>query len=383
MLSKKLRLPIFIDPVDQTTYPLSAEIWRSASGSPLMVEPLAGITRKDIIESDRSIWRYRKSLPVEIESPVSLGEGCSPLIAGQFAGLPCHFKLEWFSPTGSFKDRGASVLMSFLKQQGVSTVIEDSSGNAGASIAGYSAAAGIHAKILVPASIQPAKVAQIKAYGAEVILVPGPREATEQAALAMASENFYASHNWHPLFLQGTKSLGYEIWEDLGFCVPDNIVIPTGAGSNLLGCHLAFLELLASAEIEKMPRLFVSQPANCCPVHHCFQARTDELLAGDYKPTVAEGTALKKPIRLKQILGALSDTNGGTVTATESEIIDAGLKLARSGIYVEPTCAHAASAFQKLIVDGTIKPQEKTVVMLTGTGLKATAFYAAQFDNKG
>ena len=370
----------FVDPADQSTYPFSADIWCSASGSPLMVEPLPGIRRQDIIESDRSIWRYRRSLPFEAETPVSLGEGCSPLVPGQFEGATCQFKLEWFSPTGSFKDRGASVLMSFLKQHGVTSVVEDSSGNGGAAIAAYAAAAGVHAKILVPAATQPAKIAQIRAYGAEVILVPGPREATEAAAKEMSSQHFYASHNWHPMFLQGTKTLGYEIWQDLGFQAPDNIVIPVGAGSNLLGCYIAFKELIASGEIEKMPRLFVSQPENCCPIHHAFQKGDDDWQGDDYSATVAEGTAIKKPIRLKQILDALRETHGGTAISSESEIIAAGLKLARHGLYAEPSCAHAASAFQKLIAEGSIYRDEQTVVVLTGTGLKATAFYAAQFD---
>ena len=370
----------FVDPADQSTYPFSADIWCSDSGSPLMVEPLPGIRRQDIIESDRSIWRYRKSLPFEAETPVSLGEGCSPLVPGQFEGATCQFKLEWFSPTGSFKDRGASVLMSFLKQHGVTSVVEDSSGNGGAAIAAYAAAAGVHAKILVPAATQSAKIAQIRAYGAEVILVPGPREATEAAAKELSSQHFYASHNWHPMFLQGTKTLGYEIWQDLGFQAPDNIVIPVGAGSNLLGCYIAFKELIASGEIEKMPRLFVSQPENCCPIHHAFQKGGDDWQGDDYSATVAEGTAIKKPIRLKQILDALRETHGGTAISSESEIIAAGLKLARHGLYAEPSCAHAASAFQKLIAEGSIYRDEQTVVVLTGTGLKATAFYAAQFD---
>ena len=369
----------FIDPVDQSVYSFSEDIWRSSGGGPLMVTSLPGITRKDIVAGDRSIWRYRKSLPFDVESPVSLGEGCSPLVASQFEGVPCRFKLDWFSPTGSFKDRGASVLLSFLRQRGIPVVIEDSSGNGGAAIAAYAAAAGVAAKILVPESTQPAKIAQIRAYGAEVILVPGSREATAAAAIKMSSEHFYAGHNWHPFFLQGTKMLGYELWEDLGFNVPDNIVIPTGAGSNVLGCYIAFRELMSSGETDKMPKLFVSQPANCCPIHDSFQAGVDDYTNADYLPTIAEGTAIKRPVRLREILGALRETRGGTAISGESEIVAAGLKLASSGFYAEPGCAHAASAFSRLVENGSISKDQQTVVVLTGTGLKATAFYAGQF----
>jgi threonine synthase len=372
----------YIDPVNKTTYPFTDKIWRSPFGGPLMLTPLEGIHRDKIDQKNRSIWRYRASFPLEIEEPVSLGEGCTPLIASKYEGRSCRFKLEWFAPTGSFKDRGASVMISFLKQLGISSVIEDSSGNGGAAVAAYATAAGMTVKILVPASTQPAKIAQIRGYGAEVILVPGEREATEAAAMKMASDIFYASHNWHPFFLQGTKTIGYEIWEDLGFRVPDNIIIPASAGSNLLGCYIAFKELIASGEAEHMPRLFVSQAANCAPLHASFKADANDIVPTNYQPTIAEGTAIKRPIRLKEMLRALRDTNGDTVTIEESEIINASLKLARQGLYVEPTSAHAAAAFTKLSIGNQISENEETVVILTGTGLKATAFYTTQFDNK-
>ena len=180
----------YIDPVNKSTYPLTEKIWRSPSGGPLMLTPLGGIRRDEIDQSVRSIWRYRASFPLIIKKPVSLGEGCTPLIASEYEGRLCRFKLEWFGPTGSFKDRGASVMLSFLKQQGISSVIEDSSGNGGAAVAAYAIAAGMTAKILVPASTQPAKIAQIRAYGAEVILVPGQREATAAAAIEIVTDVF-------------------------------------------------------------------------------------------------------------------------------------------------------------------------------------------------
>jgi threonine synthase len=300
------------------------------------------------------------------------------LYIGHYRGHPCAFKLEWFSPTGSFKDRGASALISMLRQMGVSAVLEDSSGNGGAAIAGYGAMAGIDVKVLVPASTSIAKVVQARAYGADIVRVPGPREATEAAAIDMSADVFYASHNWHPFFLQGTKTLGYEIWEDMGFRVPDNIVIPASAGSNLLGCYLAFTELMRVGEIDRLPRLFVSQPENVAPLHLAFQAGVEHYVDQDFGPTVAEGTAIKRPIRLREMLQALRESKGGTTAVSESEIIEASLALARNGIYVEPTCAHAAAGFAKLIEDGSIAAAEDTIVILTGTGLKTTSFYTDQ-----
>jgi threonine synthase len=369
----------YIDPITQTRYPLDQPIWRSPEGGPLMLTELPGILRQDIERDTRSLWRYRAAFPMEIEYPVSLGEGCTPLHQGSFDGKPCNFKLEWFSPTGSFKDRGASVLVSCLRQQRIDRILEDSSGNGGAAIAAYGAAAGMAVKVLVPASTSREKIAQVRAYGADIELIMGSREATEAAAIEQSSEMFYASHNWHPFFLHGTKTLGYEIWEDLGFEVPDNIIIPSSAGSNLLGCYIAFKELMASGETNRLPRLFVSQPANCAPLHASFQAGDSDVIETDFKPTIAEGTAIKCPLRLTEMLQALRESGGGTVSVEEDEIVDASLKLAASGLYVEPTSAHAAAAFAKLSANGQIDPNNETIVVLSGTGLKATTFYTEQF----
>ena len=368
--------PRFIDPKTCAEYALDEKIWRSPDGNPLMLTALPGIRRDQIDTGIRSIWRYREAFPIKIDNPVTMGEGCTPLHRSSFDGLPCSFKLEWFSPTGSFKDRGTSVMLSMLKEMGINEVLEDSSGNGGASIAGYGAAASMKVTVCVPASTSPAKIAQINAYGAEIIRVPGPREATEQAAIEKASGIFYASHNWHPFFLQGTKTIGYEIWEDLGFKIPDNIVIPASAGSNLLGVYLAFKELIESGEISRLPKLFVSQPANCAPLHAAFQADADDHILTEFGTTVAEGTAIKRPLRIKEMLQALRESGGGTVTVEEDEIISASRCLAQQGLFVEPTTAHAAAGMSKLYQQGLISKSDETVVILTGSGLKATSFYA-------
>jgi len=149
-----------------------------------------------------------------------------------------------------------------------------------------------------------------------------------------------------------------------------------------LGCYIAFKELIASGEAEHLPRFFVSQAANCAPLHASFQADASDFVPTDFQPTIAEGTAIKRPIRLKEMLHALRDTNGSTVAIEEFEIIKASLKLARQGLYVEPTSAHAAAAFTKLNVENQISEGEETVVILTGTGLKTTSFYATKFDKE-
>jgi threonine synthase len=301
-----------------------------------------------------------------------MGEGCTPLLPRTLHGASALLKCEWFMPTSSFKDRGASVMLSLLRAQGLTAVLEDSSGNGGAAISAYAAAGGMQATIMAPASTSPAKTVQMRAHGAAVELIPGTRQATADAAVARSASVFYASHNWQPFFLQGTKTLAYELWEDLDFRAPDNVIVPCGAGSNVLGCEIGFSELLRAGEIDRMPRIFAAQPANCAPIAATFLAGGETQVDTPIVPTIAEGTAIAQPIRLREVLGTLRETRGGAVMLSEAEIGAAVLDLARIGIYVEPTSAQVAAAFGKLLEAGTIRADQTTVLVLTGSGLKAT-----------
>ncbi len=358
----------YLDPRSGETFAIGTPRWCGTNHAPLMVSPLPGLRRGQIDGTERSLWRYRAAFPFAVEAPISMGEGCTPLIARRLHGGRALLKCEWFMPTGSFKDRGASVMLSLLRAQGIRAVLEDSSGNGGAAVAAYAAAGGMTATIMAPASTSPAKTVQMRAHGAAVTLVPGTRHDTSVAAMGYAGEAFYASHNWHPFFLHGTKTLAYELWEDLGFRAPDHVVIPCGAGSNVLGCQIGFSELLESGEIGRMPRLWAAQPANCGPI----AAAATGVAAGPVRPTIAEGTAIEAPIRLPEVVAALQESGGGGVLLSESEIADAMLGLARCGVYVEPTCAQAAAAYRTLLGSGAIGPEDVTVLVLTGTGLKAT-----------
>lgn len=364
--------PAYVEPVSGRLYRIDEPRWRSEDGLPLMVTPLSGLGRDDIARDRRSIWRYAAALPIDVADPVTMGEGCTPLVERRWNGARAHFKLEWFSPTGSFKDRGASVMISALRQQGVTRLLEDSSGNGGAAIAAYAAAAGMRAKILVPAYTQPAKTVQMRAYGAEVELVPGSRQDASDEAIRQSGAIFYASHNWQAFFLQGTKTLAYELWEDLGFKAPDNVFIPTGAGSNVLGCDIGFGELLRRGEIQRAPRLFAVQPANCAPIQAGFASGAADFQPIDPKPTIAEGAAIAKPVRAREVLAAIRRSGGAAVAVSEAEIVGATLQLARSGLYAEPTSAIAAAGLSALVREGAIGDEETNVVVLTGSGLKAT-----------
>src|ERR1700735_2567788 len=314
--AKSLSLPAYVDPISGEKYSLSEPRWRSNTGAPLMITALPGIGRDMIDTGARSLWRYAAALPVDVPDPITMGEGCTPLVSREWRGASALFKLEWFSPTGSFKDRGASVMLSILRGQGVTKVLEDSSGNGGAAIAAYAAAGGLAAKILVPASTAQDKIVQMRAYGAAIELIPGTRQDTSDAAERQAATIFYAGHNWQPFFLQGTKTLAYELWEDLKFKAPDNVIIPTGAGSNVMGCDIGFGELLRRGEIASLPRLFAAQPVNCAPLVAGFTAGADDYLPIEPQTTIGEGTAIAKPVRAREVLAAVRRSGGATVAVS-------------------------------------------------------------------
>jgi threonine synthase len=363
----------YVDPSTGRTYPLDEPRWRADSGHHVNLAPGPGLGRGDIDTACRSVWRYARALLVSAEHAVSLGEGWTPLVAGDFGGTPVRYKLEFVMPTGSFKDRGTTVMVSYLRSRGIDRVLEDSSGNAGASLAAYAAAAGMRCRILVPETASYPKIAQIAAAGADVVAVPGTRQDVAEAALRQSAEVFYASHNWQPFFVEGCKTLAYELWEQLGFRAPDSVVVPLGYGSNVLGCERGFGELLRRGEIGRPPRIFGVQAARCAPYHAAFEAGVDHLVPTPIGPTVAEGIASARPTRVAEVLGAVRETGGAVVAVDEPEIVAATRDLARRGLYVEPTAAAAAAGLARLVAEGAIRPGETTVLVLTGSGLKASA----------
>lgn len=363
-------------------YTLDERRWRGDDLTPLALSALPGITPGQIDGAERSLWRYQAAIPVDSRHRVSLGEGCTPLVPLDWDGSSVHFKLEWFNPTSSFKDRGVTVMMSHLRSQGATRVLEDSSGNGGSSVAAYAAAAGVSAKIIVPAVTSTAKILQARAYGAEIELVAGTRDEVSDEAILQSEQIPYASHNWHPFFLQGTKTIAYEMWETLGFNAPDNVVLVAGAGSNILGCDIAFGELLAAGQIDRRPRLFVGQPEHWATIADTFNG-TDPESRGPRVPTIAEGASIARPVRLPETVEAIRRSGGAATAVSDDKIHAAVRKLASRGLYAEPTSSVAAATLDHFLRDGTIRPGETTVVVLTGTGLKSAEKMATVFDPQG
>jgi threonine synthase len=369
--ARVMTIASYVCPACGRVYAADRPLWRCDCGSHLNLAPGRGFTRGQIASSEASLWRYAAALAVAASPRVSLGEGWTPLVLRHWQGAEVRFKLESQMPTGSFKDRGTAVMINHLLEVGVGPIHEDSSGNAGASIATYAAASGIPCRIYVPAAAPRGKLVQIAASGADVRAIPGTRQDVTEAALTAIGESFYASHNWQPFFIEGTKTLAFELWEQLGFRAPDNILVPTGYGSNILGLERGFDELEKSGEIVARPRLFAVQAANCAAFAAAWAAGEDRVVPFAARPTVADGIATPKPVRVAEVLGALRRSRGGVVTVAEAEIAPAIAALGRLGLFVEPTAATAGAALTQLLRDGTIGADQATVVVLTGFGLKA------------
>jgi len=319
-----------------------------------------------IVEDDLSIFRYRHFLPLTGDEMISLGEGMTPLIPYTADGEKEVFlKLESLSPTGSFKDRGAAVLITRARELGVSELVEDSSGNAGSAIAAYSARAGIRARIFVPESTSKGKLKLIRKFGAELILVPGGRAEAAKAAFTEAGKSYYASHYYNPYFFQGTKTFAYEIWEQLKG-VPAGIVIPVGNGTLLLGAYIGFSELLSSGIIDKLPRLFAVQSTACAPIYEKLKGKP--FLPSNEKG-LAEGIMIKEPVRLAEIIEAIKQSKGEVITVSDDEIKKAEEELFSLGIAVEPTSCVSLAGYWRFKELGLL-PSGRVVIAITGSGLK-------------
>lgn len=356
------------------TYEISPLRYRCDCGNALNLIKDSRILPNAQVPAAMSLWRYREALPIDADTDiVTLGEGMTPLVPID-VDSPEHFvKLDYLCPTGSYKDRGASVLLTQLKALGVEQIVEDSSGNAGAAIAAYSARAGIHCTIYCPESTSQGKLKQISAYGAELKLVPGNRMATTEAVKLAAETTCYASHNWHPFFLEGTKTLAYEIVEQLGWRAPTHVICPVGFGSIYLGLFIGFQELQAQGIIVNMPRLLGVQPNVCCPIYNAYVNKTETVSRmPQADKTLAEGITAELPIRGQMILEAINSTDGAFITVDDTDIKTGLTFLAAKGIYVEPTSAVVVKAYQKFLQAGIITSGDQVVSILTGIGLKAS-----------
>lgn len=320
---------------------------------------------------DFSLWRYRQVLPLPATAPrVSMNEGLTPLVALEMGRHRVGFKLDYLFPSGSYKDRGATLLMSYAQHLGVRQVVQDSSGNAGCAVAHYAALAGIGCEIFVPGDTSPAKLVQIRAMGARISLVPGSREDTAQAAMTAADDTFYASHVWQPWFFHGTKTFIYEVLEQRDWRAPDTVILPAGNGTLLLGVFIGLQELKQAGVIDRLPRLVGVQAAHCAPLYEAFRQGLAQPVPAATQPTVAEGIAIAVPRRGPQMLDYVRQTNGLFLAVEEGEIAAAQAFVSQRGFFIEPTSAAVVAGVQQYLAQHA-QPDEDVVSVMTGHGLKS------------
>jgi threonine synthase len=361
----------FYCPNCNLSYPIDSNRWRCDCGSFLDLEFEPKFPIKKILQRNPTLWRYREAIPIlEDESILSMGEGFTPLEEVELYGYRVLLKIDYLFPTGSYKDRGATVLISKVRELGIKKVVEDSSGNAGSAISAYCARAGIGCEIYVPRSTSSGKLVQIQAYGAHLKKVEGSREKTAEEAMEAASKIYYASHCWNPYFLHGTKTFAFEIWEQMDWKVPDTLVLPIGHGTLLLGAYIGFKELKEARRVKRIPKLVGVQSATCAPLYQAFKKGWMETPLIEKKETIAEGIAITKPVRGRQILKVIRETGGEILAVNEKEIRIALKEMGRKGHFIEPTSAATIAGLKKYLEKN--KNKDIVVSTLTGIGLKAT-----------
>jgi len=311
--------------------------------------------------SGRGLWRYRPDLAIP-GVPVTLGEGATPTMSyGKYL-----LKLEGISPTGSFKDRGAATAITAARSAGARTVVEDSSGNAGTSIAAYAAAAGLNARIFAPDDIVSAKARAIQVLGAELIKVSGPRSAVTEAAVAAARDAYDAGHARDDAFLEGTKTIAFELFEEFGEQLHD-VITPVGQGTVLIGMAMGFADLVAAGRMERAPRLHGVQSEACAPlVRGASIGRPAPVVR---QASIADGIRIPEPTRAERSYSAVRYSGGRWIAVSEDAIERAWRQAATAGLLMEPTSAAAIAGA------GVLNLPAGAVLIITGSGLKAIDRY--------
>ena len=348
----------------------SDEPWRCTCGHPLefVDQPLPEGKPRPLskIDTSHGLWTFFEFIP--IERRVTFHEGFTPLV--DVPEWDAQFKLEYVFPTGSFKDRGATTTLSRAAELGVGTVLEDSSGNAGASIATYAARAGLEAEIYVPADVKQSKLMTIQRANARPVRVEGTREDVTDACIdaVEAGDGWYASHVWNPAFLAGTMTFAFEVAAQRGWDVPDALVLPVGHGTLFLGAYRGFTLLNEAGIVDGMPRLLGAQAAGYAPIVDAHDGETihDEADVNE----LADGIRIADPPRAPEILEAIDATDGDVVALCSDRVETALDRLHRTGFYVEPTSAVAPAALGSFREAGVVGEDDDVVVPLTGSGLK-------------
>ncbi len=338
------------------------------------------LTRQALAGRAPNMWRYFEVLPVLDESNVvTLGEGFTPLIRAERLGraLGCRsllIKDEGINPTASFKARGLAAAVSKARELGLTALTMPSAGNAGGALAAYAARAGLEAHVFMPADAPEANRKEAQVMGAHLTLVDGLISDAGALSRRAARERglFDVSTLQEPYRAEGKKTMGYEIAEQLGWRMPDVIVYPTGGGTGIVGIWKAIEEMEALGLLDgPRPRMFCVQAEGCAPLVRAFHGGADHAEPWENARTLAAGMRVPSAIGDYLILKALRDSNGGAVTVSDGEILDwMGRVSSLEGVFVCPEGAATAAALSKLIASGAVAPDELSLLLNTGSGVK-------------
>jgi threonine synthase len=331
---------------------------------------------------DKSLWRYREVLPLpgHVE-PVSLGEGGTSLLrAERFAdGVDLWIKDESLNPTQSFKARGMSVAVSMAKYLGATKLAVPSAGNAGGALAAYAARAGLEAHVFMPRDTPRANIVECRELGAHVTLIDGLiTDCAAEIARHKANEGWFdMSTLKEPYRVEGKKTLGYELAEQLNWQLPDMILYPTGGGTGLIGMWKAFDEMETLGWIANTrPRMFAVQAAGCAPIVRAFEAGKKTAPEISNAHTIASGLRVPKAIGDFLILNILRESNGGAVAIDDEEMVRVAREVgAKEGLFVCPEGAACFAALKVLRHAGKIASGERVIIFNTGSGIKYLEAY--------
>ncbi|MDD1729745.1 MAG: threonine synthase [Methanospirillum sp.] len=335
------------------------------------------ITRREWLSRPLSVWRYREILPVQRE-PVTLQEGGTPLyhlkrIGNELGMKELYAKHEGMNPSGSFKDRGMTVGVSMALQLGMSSVACASTGNTSASLAVYGAKAGIPTIVLLPAGkVALGKVAQALMHGARVISIKGNfDQALEMVRALCEAKGIYLLNSVNPYRLEGQKTIGFEVIDQLDGAVPDRMVLPVGNAGNISAVYKGILELKALGFVDKMPMMTGIQAAGSQPVVRAIREGLPEVVPEASPETVATAIRIGAPVNAEKVLTAIRGSGGTADSVTDEEILAMQRDLARKeGIGVEPASAASVAGVKKLVESGVIDRDERVVCVVTGHLLK-------------
>ncbi|HVC70070.1 MAG TPA: threonine synthase [Acidimicrobiales bacterium] len=340
----------------------------------------ATLTRAQIEAGPQTIWRYAPLLPVVDNAPIDLGTGCTPLVradrlAAELGLGELWIKNDTANPTGSFKDRVVSVALTKARQLGFKVAACASTGNLANSVAAHAARAGMVSVVFIPHDLEVAKVVTTAVYGGNVISVEGTYDDVNRLCAELASEHpawAFVNVNIRTYYAEGSKTLAFEVAEQLGWQAPDHVVVPVASGSQLVKVAKGFKELYDVGLLDEEPHVRVSgaQAAGCSPVATAFTEKTDAIRP--VKPhTIAKSLAIGNPADGWYALKTVRDSGGAFESVTDEEIIDGIRLLARTeGIFAETAGGVTIATLAKLADQGVVRSDERVVAYVTGHGLK-------------